>query len=266
MKTVILAGGFGTRLREESEFKPKPLVEIGGHPILWHIMQTYLSHGFKEFEVLAGYKQEMIKRYFSEYLTITSDVTFNLGNGLVEHLNPNMTPNWKVTVINTGLNTPTGGRIFANRDRLKGSTFFCTYGDGLSDIDIQGLLEFHESHGKIATVTVVRPNSRFGVMRKDKSGLVTEFLEKPKLDGNSSAGYFVFEPEILDYLTAESTLETEPLANLALAGQLMAFTHDGFWEPMDTYREVIMLNSLWATGNAPWKADAAKRTSDNVGR
>ena len=253
MKTVILAGGLGTRLREETEFRPKPLVEIGGKPILWHIMQSYLGYGHNDFAILVGYKGEQIKRYFTDYRLLNSNVLIDSRNAFIpEYLGNSEILDWRVEVIDTGQLTQTGGRLFNARERLAGGRFFCTYGDGVSDVNISNLLDFHKSHGKIATVTVVQPMSRFGVMRRNSEGLVTEFLEKPQMEGIASAGFFVFEPEIFDYLGPDSTLEREPLASLAANNQLMSFQHNGFWEPMDTFRETQQLNEMWASGNRPW--------------
>ncbi len=253
MKTAILAGGLGTRLREETEFRPKPLVEIGGIPILRHIMEIYIRNGFCEFSILAGYKSDLIKNYFLAYQSRKSDIRVNAKNNYqVSYLGDARQENWMVDVLFTGDLTPTGGRLFFARDHFADSTFFCTYGDGLADINLQSLLAFHKSHGKVATVTVVNPLSRFGVMRKNDDGSVREFLEKPRLEGIASAGFFVFEPEIFNYLDMNSTLELDPLAKLAAEGNLMAYHHKGFWEPMDTYRETKQLNELWDAGKAPW--------------
>ncbi len=253
MKTAILAGGLGTRMREETEFRPKPLVEIGGIPIIRHIMGIYIKNGFCDFSILAGYKAHLIKNYFLEYQSRKLDVRVSAKNDFeVSYLGKSTPENWTVDILFTGDLTPTGGRLFLARDQFSKSTFFCTYGDGLADIDLQSLLTFHKSHGKVATVTVVNPLSRFGVMRKNNDGSVIEFMEKPKLDGIASAGFFVFEPEIFNYLDEKSTLELDPLARLAAEGNLMAYHHKGFWEPMDTYREVKELNELWESGKAPW--------------
>jgi len=253
MKTAILAGGLGTRLREETEFRPKPLVEIGGIPIIRHIMEIYMRNGFNDFSILAGYKSHLIKEYFLEYQSRKLDVRVSAkDNYEVTYLGNSKPENWTAEILFTGDLTPTGGRLYLARNHFSAGTFFCTYGDGLADIDLQSLLHFHKSHGKIATVTVVNPLSRFGVMRKREDGTVVEFLEKPRLDGIASAGFFVFEPEIFEYLDINSTLELEPLAKLAKEGNLMAYHHNGFWEPMDTYRETKELNQMWDTGKAPW--------------
>ena len=254
MKTALLAGGLGTRLREETEFRPKPMVMVGGRPILWHIMRSYAHHGHKEFVVCAGYRGDIIKEYFREFQSEVSDFTVTLGSkSSIEFHDKYVEEGWKVTVTDTGLSTMTGGRLFKARKYLGSDTFMCTYGDGLANVDLKSLLEFHKKHGKIATVTAVRPVSRFGVMDISSNGSVEQFREKPQADGWINAGFFVFNKEIFDYLDENSVLENEPMASLAEKDELMAFNHEGFFQPMDTYREFTLLNDLWDLGNAPWK-------------
>jgi glucose-1-phosphate cytidylyltransferase len=252
MKAVILAGGLGTRISEETHLKPKPMIEIGGKPILWHIMKTYSTYNIKDFIVCAGYKSEVIKDYFLNYKSRNFDYSVNTLSNEVKYFGAS-DDNWNVTVSDTGELTNTGGRIFKVRDYVKSDIFMCTYGDGLADVDIQELLKFHKSHGKLATVTAVRPVSRFGVLEMDEKGNVESFQEKPQSEGWINAGYFVFEPKIFEYLDGNSILEREPMANLANDGQLVAFKHGGFFQPMDTYREMSLLNELWDKGQAPWK-------------
>lgn len=254
MKTILLAGGLGTRLREETEYRPKPMVEVGGRPILWHIMRWYAQFGLDDFVVCTGYKGDVIKDYFLNFRARNNDVTVRLG----EHVEPDYHGaheeiDWTVTVAFTGQLTMTGGRVHRASKYFRGERFLCTYGDGLADVDIRALLEFHESHGKLATVTTVRPPSRFGVLDLGRDGSVEDFREKPQADGWVNAGYFVFEPEVLDYLNDDCVLEQEPLRNLAADNQLMAYRHEGFFQPMDTLREAIQLNELWDSGRAPWR-------------
>ena len=254
IKTLILAGGLGTRLREETEFKPKPMVEVGGRPILWHIMKSLSQQGLSEFSVATGYKGEVIKDYFLNYDYRNNDVTVDLGKrSATVHHGQHDESNWKVTLVNTGELTMTGGRVKRSEKYLSGDRFLCTYGDGLADVDIKKLIEFHKSHGKLATVTTVQPLSRFGIMDIEPNGTVTKFKEKPRLDGWINIGFFVFEPEVFNYLSDDCVLEEEPLANLAADNQLAAYRHDGFWQPMDTFRESKMLNDLWDADEAPWK-------------
>jgi glucose-1-phosphate cytidylyltransferase len=254
MKVALLAGGLGTRLREETEFLPKPMVRVGVRPILWHIMKNYHSFGHSEFLICAGYKGEMIKEYFREFQSEASDFTVTLGkNFSIEFHDSFAEEGWKVTVCDTGLNTMTGGRLFRARKYIKDDLFLCTYGDGLANVDLGALVSFHQSHGKIATVTAVRPVSRFGVLDMDSNGSVESFREKPQADGWVNAGFFVFSKKIFDYLDESSILENEPMDSLANDGELMAFRHDGFFQPMDTYRELTILNELWSSGTAPWK-------------
>jgi glucose-1-phosphate cytidylyltransferase len=230
------------------------MVSVGNRPILWHIMRAYAHQGHQEFVVCAGYRGEIIKEYFREFHSEVSDFTVTLGSkGSIQFHDGFVEEGWQVTVADTGLNTMTGGRLFKARKYLDSETFMCTYGDGLANVDIKALLEFHNSHGKVATVTAVRPVSRFGVLDLSQSGEVEHFREKPQADGWINAGFFVFNKEIFNYLEENSILENEPMAALARAGQLMAFRHDGFWQPMDTYREFSMLNEMWNKGSAPWK-------------
>jgi glucose-1-phosphate cytidylyltransferase len=254
VRAVILAGGLGTRLREETEFRPKPMVEVGGRPIIWHIMKGLAAQDFSDFVICLGYKGDQIKDYFSNYDERSNDITVNVGSRKVAtHHEPTGEENWKVTLANTGLTTMTGGRINRVRKYLNNETFLCTYGDGLANVDLQSLLEFHKAHGKIATLTAVRPTTRFGALQMDIDGSVIKFAEKPKADQWVNGGFFIFEPQIFDYLDDECILEREPLENLCNDGQLMAFQHHGFWQPMDTYRESQELNEMWDQGIPPWK-------------
>jgi glucose-1-phosphate cytidylyltransferase len=253
MKVVILAGGKGTRLAEETTIRPKPMVEIGGKPILWHIMRVYAARGFTEFLVACGYKGELIKEYFHNFAIHSSDYFIDLASGQRRVVNGNGI-NWQVGLIDTGAETMTGGRLLRLRNLIGDEPFMLTYGDGLGDINVCALAEFHRSHGKIATVTAVRPPARFGSITL-RGSAVCEFAEKPQADeGWINGGFFVFNPQIFDYLENDETiLEREPLERLAQAGELMAFRHAGFWQPMDTLREKMLLESLWASGRAPWK-------------
>jgi glucose-1-phosphate cytidylyltransferase len=253
MKVVLLAGGLGTRLREETEYRPKPMVEVGGRPILWHIMKNFSCFGLTEFVVCTGYKGEMIKEYFLNYEARMNDFTIHLGpQSHVEYFADHAEVDWKVTLADTGANTMTGGRVKRVARHVDGR-FLVTYGDGLADVDVDKLLAFHQAHGRLATVTTVRPLSRFGVMDIGGGGVVERFREKPQTDDYINAGFFVFERAVLDYLDDDSVLEREPLEALAAEGQLVAYRHDGFWQPMDTYREFTMLNEMWDLGEAPWK-------------
>jgi glucose-1-phosphate cytidylyltransferase len=254
MKVVILAGGFGTRLGEETGLKPKPMVEIGEKPILWHIMKTYSSHGFNEFVILLGYKGYVIKEFFSNYFLHRSDVTIDLSDNSIE-VHQNESEPWKVTLLETGLNTLTGGRIKRAKKYIGNEDFLLTYGDGLSDVDIARTVEFHKNHAKIITMTAVQPAGRYGALDIRKDNSIASFKEKPKGDGAwINGGFFVCKPEVLDYIDGDSTtFEQEPLISLATEGQLMSFKHDGFWECMDTLRDKINLCSLWDSGQAPWK-------------
>lgn len=254
MKVGILAGGFGSRLAEETEVKPKPMVEIGGRPIMWHIMMHYARYGFKNFVIALGYKGEVIKRYMVDYCSLHSNLTVNLKNGEVTvHDGPKQ--DWTVELIDTGIQTQTGGRIRRLAPHLGNGTFMLTWGDGLSDIDLHALLDFHRSHGKLATVTAVRPPARYGYMRFDGSKVV-EFTEKPQIgEGWINGAFFVLEPGVFDYIDGDETVwEKEPMERLAADGQLMAYRHRSFWQCMDTLREKYLLESLWQTGRAPWKS------------
>ena len=255
MKVVVLCGGLGTRLREETEFRPKPLVEIGGRPILWHIMKMYAHAGYREFVLCLGYRGNMIKEYFLNYEAMNSDFTVCLGrHSQIEYNNDHLEQDIRLTLADTGLATMTGGRVKRIQKYVDSDTFLMTYGDGVSNVDIRRLVEFHKQHGKLATVTAVTPTSRFGVVQTNTEGRVLEFLEKPKTTGWTSAGFFVFQRGIFDYLGGDDCiLERDPLERLAADGQLMAYHHDGFFYAMDTYREYEYLNDLWTKGHAPWK-------------
>ena len=252
MKAVILAGGLGTRLSEETSSIPKPMVEIGDRPILWHIMKLYSSYGVNEFIICCGYKGSHIKEYFVNYRNHTADFEVDLKSAQITTLSNYGEP-WKVTLIDTGLETQTGGRL-KRVSHLIEETFFMTYGDGLADVDIMKLLDFHRHHTCLATMTAVTPPGRFGALNLD-GNKVKQFVEKPAGDGVAiNGGFFVLEPKIFDYIDGDQTYwEHEPLRNLALDGQLSAFVHKGFWKPMDTLRDKLTLNELWASGNAPWK-------------
>ena len=254
MKVVILAGGLGTRISEESHLRPKPMIEIGNQPILWHIMKYYSSYGFDEFIICAGYKQYVIKEYFADYFLHNSDVTFDLANnGMTIH--NNNSEQWKVSVIDTGLNTMTGGRIRRIRPFVGDEPFMLTYGDGVCTVDLNALKEYHFSHGRIATITTVNISEMKGVLDVSPEGVITSFREKEDRDASLiNGGFMVFNKEIFDYLEDDTTvLEKEPLTRLSAEGQLMSFYHGGFWQCMDTQREKQKLEALWASGNAPWK-------------
>lgn len=256
MKVLILAGGFGTRISEESQFKPKPMVELGGMPILWHIMKLYGAHGFNEFIICAGYKQHVIKEYFADYFLHTSDITFDYTNGKNEMIvHQNTSERWKVTVVDTGLNTMTGGRVKRVKNYIGNEPFMLTYGDGVSNVNITDLLRFHQSHGKLVTMSAYNAGQRFGVLDVDDCGQIKEFREKTAGDGNLiNIGFMVCQSEFVDYIDGdESVLEKSPLERAAREQQLMAFKHDGFWQCMDTVREKEQLEKVWASGNAPWK-------------
>lgn len=255
MKVLLLAGGFGTRLSEETDIRPKPMVEVGGKPILWHIMKMYSTYGFDDFVILLGYKGYYIKEYFANYFLHQSDVTIDLKNNNIEILNNSSEP-WKVTLLDTGLHSMTGGRIKKAQEFVGNSPFMLTYGDGVSDINIEELVKFHKSHGKLMTMTSAQPDGRFGALNIAENNQVLEFKEKPKGDGSwINAGFFVCEPEVFDYINEgdETIFEQSPLKNLAKAGEIFTFKHDGFWMPMDTLRDKIKLNELWHKNNAPWK-------------
>ena len=254
MKVVLLAGGFGTRISEESHLKPKPMIEIGEKPILWHIMKYYSQFGFHEFVICLGYKQYVVKEFFADYFLHTSDVTFDLANNRMEVHN-NYSEPWKVTLVDTGLNTMTGGRVKRIRPYGGEAPFMLTYGDGVADIDLSALAEFHKNHGKIATLTTVNVGQKFGVLDLDNSGQVKAFREKNDNDGALiNGGFMVFNPGIFDYLEDDATvLEKAPLENLAKDGQLMAYCHEGFWKCMDTQRDKNQLEAMWQSGKAPWK-------------
>jgi len=253
MKVVILAGGLGTRLAEETEVKPKPMVEVGEHPIVWHIMKSYAYYGFNEFFLALGYRGEIIKRYFLDHYSLGGSLRINLASGLVEDLEKD-TEDWTVHLMDTGQQTQTGGRIKRLQPWLEDGTFMATYGDGVCDVNVQKVLAFHKSHGKMATVTAVRPPSRFGGLVFD-GDLVREFSEKPQIgEGWINGGFFVFEPQIFEYLNGDaSVLEVDGLERIAADGQLAAYRHEGFWQCMDTLREKKLLESLWQSGKAPWK-------------
>ncbi len=254
MKVVILAGGFGTRISEESEFKPKPMIDIGGMPILWHIMKLYSHYGFNDFIICAGYKQEVIKEWFGDYFLYTSDVTFDFtqGNKLIVH-NQRSEP-WKVTVVDTGLNTMTGGRLKRIAGYVKNEPFLMTYGDGVGNINIDKLVEHHKKHGKLATLTAVQPDGRFGIMDMD-GDYIGSFREKSKTDtGWINGGFMVLEPSILEYIKDDTIMfEREPLEQLAKDRQLINYKHFGFWQCMDTLRDKQKLEELWTSNKAPWK-------------
>ena len=254
MQAVILAGGLGTRMREETEFRPKPMVEVGGRPVLWHIMKNLAHFGIKDFIIATGYKSEVIKDYFLNYEARNNDFTVSLGRReSLQFHGGHDEAEWTVTLAYTGEHTMTGGRVFRAGRYLNGDTFMVTYGDGLADVDVAALQQSHKQSGRLATVTTVQPTSRFGVMDVDGEGRVIRFREKPKLEGWVNIGFFLFEPAVLDYLDADCVLEQGPLVRLAADGQLSGYRHDGFWQPMDTYREAALLNELWSSGKAPWR-------------
>lgn len=256
MKVVILAGGFGTRISEESHLRPKPMIEIGGKPILWHIMKEFSHFGYNEFIICCGYKQHIVKEYFADYYLYNSDVTFDFSAENRMTVHNNVAEPWKVTLIDTGLNTMTGGRIKRIQPYVGNEPFLMTYGDGVSDININELVNFHQSHGKLATLTAVHVGQRFGVIDIDKGdNSIKAFREKSNADGSRiSAGFMVLEPEVFNYIEGDSTVfEKEPLCRLAEENQINAYKHNGFWQCMDTQREKEMLENLWASGNAPWK-------------
>lgn len=254
MKAVILAGGVGTRLAEETDLRPKPLVEIGGRPILWHVMKMYDAAGFRDFIVCAGYKASQIKLYFANYYLEESDVEIDTQTGEIRYLAARALEKWKVTVVDTGLETMTGGRLKRIAPLITGATFCMTYGDGVADINFAALLDFHRRHGRLATVTAVPSPGRFGILELDDSNHVGRFLEKPHAEmGWINGGFFVLEPRVLEYVDGDETVwERTPLERLAADGQLMAFRHPGFWKPMDTLRDKRELEAMWS-GGAPWR-------------
>ena len=255
MKAVILAGGLGTRISEETYLKPKPMIEIGGKPILWHIMKIYSSHGINNFIICCGYKGYVIKEYFANYFLHMSDVTFDMALNKMDVHHRNAEP-WRVTLIDTGDETMTGGRLKRTKEFVKDEDAFCfTYGDGVADIDISALIKFHKQHGKQATVTAVQPPGRYGALNMEGEKVVN-FIEKPKGDGGKiNGGFFVLSPECLDYIDGDATpWESDPLVRLASNGELIAFEHKGFWQPMDTLRDKNQLEELWLSGSAPWKS------------
>jgi glucose-1-phosphate cytidylyltransferase len=253
MKVILLAGGRGTRISEESIIRPKPLVEVGGKPLLWHILNIYSAHGFKEFLIACGYKGEMIKEYFHNFQWHNSDYIIHLQDGSRQILNAGAI-DWQVGVIDTGQDTMTGGRMLKLKPWIENETFLMTYGDGVASVDLKALIEFHRSHGKLATVTAVHPPARFGELHMD-GDVVQKFSEKPQThEGWINGGFFVLEPEVLNYIAGDETsFEQEPMEQLARDQQLMAFRHEGFWQPVDTLREKELLDHLWENGNAPWK-------------
>ena len=254
MKVVILAGGLGTRLSEETSIRPKPMVEIGGRPILWHIMKSYSSYGLNEFIICCGYKGYVIKEFFANYFLHTADITFDMTtNNMVTH--QSHSEPWKVTLVDTGDETMTGGRIKRVKKFIGQETFCLTYGDGVSDVNIHQLMEFHRNHKCKATLTAVQPPGRFGALTMNDESKIEAFLEKPTGDGSFiNGGFFVLEPEVIDYIKDDHTIwERQPLESLANEGQLHAFKHDGFWHPMDTLRDKVKLDELWSSGQAPWK-------------
>jgi glucose-1-phosphate cytidylyltransferase len=255
MKTVILCGGQGTRMREETEYRPKPLVEIGGRPVLWHIMKTYSHYGFRDFILCLGYKGEKIKEYFLNYEAMNNDFTVCLGReNVITYHGEHTEQDFRVTLVDTGAATMTGGRVKRVQRYIGDEPFMVTYGDGLADIDVESVMQFHKSHGRIGTVSTGRPSSRFGLLEADPFGQVNKFVEKPVLDGWANIGYLVFQPEIFRYLGSDDcVLEGTPLETLATDHQLYAYHHTGFFYAMDTYREYLALNDLWNSGGAPWK-------------
>lgn len=254
MKVVLLAGGLGTRLSEETDLRPKPMVEIGGRPLLWHIMKIYAASGFADFVVCCGYKGESIKRYFSDYFLLNSDIEVDLASGSIEYINRSP-ERWKIRLIDTGLTTMTGGRVKRIAEYIGSQSFCLTYGDGVADIDVAEIVAFHRRHGKLATVTAVPSPGRFGILQLDQDDKVQRFSEKPTNEmGYINGGFFVLEPGVLDFIDGDATMfEHEPLQRLAEAGELRAFLHHGFWKPMDTLFDKRKLEDMWASGNAPWK-------------
>ena len=253
MNVVILAGGMGTRLAEETVTRPKPLVEIGGKPIIWHIMKHYAYYGFKEFVVALGYKGELIKRYFCDYFRMNGSVSISLADGKIK-VHDQVSEDWLVHLIETGLTTNTGGRLLRLTNWLTEERFMLTYGDGVCNINLQDLLKFHKDHGKLVTVTAVRPPARFGSISFKEGDLISEFVEKPLSGGGwINGGFFVCEQDVLNYINDDVPWESEPLRQIAADGQLVAYRHDDFWQCMDTYRELKILENYWKNGDAPWK-------------
>lgn len=255
MKVVILAGGYGTRISEESYLKPKPMVEIGEKPILWHIMKGFSARGFNDFIICAGYKQDMIKKWFADYFLCNSDVTFDFSKGGEMTVHNNVSEPWKVTIVDTGLNTMTGGRIKRIKPFVGNETFMLTYGDGVSDVDMNEIVKFHKSHGKLATLTSVAIGQQFGRLEISSDSDITSFREKSDKDGSRiNAGFMVLEPQVFDYIEGDNTVfEREPLVTLSEQKQLKAFRYDGFWQCMDTLRDKNKLDELWGENRAPWK-------------
>ena len=255
MKVVILAGGLGTRISEESHLRPKPMIEIGGMPILWHVMKIYSHYGFNEFIICCGYKGYIIKEFFADYYLHRSDITFDFSDNNKMIIHNNVAEPWKVTLVDTGLNTMTGGRIKKIKDYIGNNPFMMTYGDGVADINIDRLIEFHEENGKLATLTAIQPGGRFGVIDIGEKNSIQSFVEKAKEDGGwINAGYMVLEPEVFDYIDGDNTIfEKEPLEMLASQNNLMAYKHTGFWQCMDTQRDKQRLENLWDNGEAPWR-------------
>lgn len=253
MKAIILAGGLGTRISEETTIRPKPMIEIGGKPVLWHIMKTYSAHGINDFVVCCGYKGYVIKEYFANYFLHMSDITFDMRNNKMEVHQQNAEP-WRVTLVDTGEETMTGGRIKRVADYIGNEDFCCTYGDGISDVNITALIEFHKQHGKLATLTATQPPGRFGALALSGNNVLS-FQEKPHGDGSwINGGFFVLSAKVFNYIEGDSTIwEREPMERLAKEGQIAAHFHSGFWQPMDTLRDKNHLEALWASGNAPWK-------------
>jgi len=255
MKVVILAGGLGTRISEESHLRPKPMIEIGGMPILWHVMKIFSHYGFNEFIICCGYKGYIIKEFFADYYLHRSDITFDFSDNNKMIIHNNVAEPWKVTLVDTGLNTMTGGRIKKIKDYIGNNPFMMTYGDGVADINIDRLIEFHEENGKLATLTAIQPGGRFGVIDIGEKNSIQSFVEKAKEDGGwINAGYMVLEPEVFDYIDGDNTIfEKEPLEMLASQNNLMAYKHNGFWQCMDTQRDKQKLEYLWDNGSAPWR-------------
>lgn len=255
MKVVILAGGFGSRISEESHLKPKPMIEIGGRPILWHIMKIYSHYGFNDFIVCLGYKGYCIKEYFAHYFLHEADVTFDFRMSNQQYIHNTHAEPWKVTLVNTGIETMTGGRVKRIQSYVGKEPFMLTYGDGVSNVDITALVKYHQGHGKLATVTAVQPSGRFGALDLLADGKVQGFQEKPQGDcGWINGGFFVLQPEVFEYIEDDSTIfERAPMENLARDGQLVSYKHEGFWQPMDTMRDRELLESLWKNNQAPWK-------------